>query len=269
MTAAKTILRERQLGPFHLAEKSYAAGSKLPMHKHAAPYVSLLLRGGYLELSQQEERVCSAGMLIWHPRGEAHADHFDSVGGLMLDVEVDRAWLDDAQQALHPASRARVYCGGRPFALGLQLYRLLAQEADGGPDLATELLSFFFSGTFDRQPPPWFQRALEMAAVIGDHKLTLSGIGREVGIHPVHVARSFLRFTGATFGDYLAQVRIRAAFDMLVLRRSTIAEVAYTCGFADHAHLCRTFKAATGLTPSQFQRRAGAGTSGGRKIEAS
>ncbi|MBA3916448.1 MAG: AraC family transcriptional regulator [Acidobacteriales bacterium] len=38
-----------------------------------------------------------------------------------------------------------------------------------------------------------------------------------------------------------------------ISRSSTeIGDVAYSCGFADHVHLCRIFKEATGLAPSHF-----------------
>lgn len=253
MDVAGNILRQQHAGPFRLIEKSYVGGSRLAMHRHATAYVSLVLRGGYREVSQQAERFCSSGTMIWHPIGEAHADHFHAEGGLVLDLQIDRAWLDDAGQESKFARRGQVCCGGRPYSLGLQLYRALAHGPDGIHDLGTELLGFFCSGAADRQPPAWFQRARQMVAVIADQRLSLTSVAREVGVHPVHLSRSFRRFTGCTFGEYLAQIRMRTAFDLLVIPDRSIAEVAHACGFADQAHFCRTFKTATGFTPSQFR----------------
>ena len=98
MTSAGSTLRKKQIGAFRIVEKSYSADAALALHEHETAYVSFLLAGAYVEDSQQEERNCSSGTVIWHPRTEAHTDRFHSGGGHMLDVEIDPAWLDDAAQ---------------------------------------------------------------------------------------------------------------------------------------------------------------------------
>jgi len=193
--------------------------------------------------------------VIWHPRHEAHADEFYGDGGLLLDLEIDRAWLDGAAQALTLTPRSRMFCGGLAYSLGLQLYCALAETQPPIEDMATELLSFFFSGTLERQPPGWFRRALETVDAVEGQPLSLASLAREAGVHPVHMARSFRRFQGCTFGDCVAKARVRRALELLRISGHTIADVAFSCGFADHAHLCRTFKRATGLTPLAYRRK--------------
>lgn len=62
-------------------------------------------------------------------------------------------------------------------------------------------------------------------------------------------------------GDYIRAQRLNRAAAMLRRpdhRDMAISAVAHACGFYDHAHFCRAFRAATGMTPSQW-RRADAG----------
>ena len=206
-----------------------------------------------MEVSRQEERICSSGTVIWHPKTEAHADRFGSGGGHVLDLAIDPAWLDDAAQELEPISRARMFCGGLPYSLGLRIYRELSDDdAHRVADVATELLGFFFTGPLESRPPAWFKSALRICADTEEQHLSLTSLALAVGVHPVHVARSFRRFLGCTFGDHLAKIRILKAFDLLN-SKMPIVDVAYACGFADHAHLCRVFKKSTGLTPSTFR----------------
>jgi AraC family transcriptional regulator len=251
---AHAALRPKKIDGFRLVEKSYPPGSTLPMHEHPGAYISVLIRGAYRELCRQDERLCFSGTMIWHPFDEAHADQFAETGGLVMDIEIERWWLDAATQKCRLSPLARVWSGGRPYSLGLQLYRALSGDALPADDLGLELLSFFFSGTFDTSPPVWFRQVLRMVADLGDRRLSLANAARQAGVHPVHLARSFRRFTGCTFGEYVAQRRLRTAFDLLVSADHTIADVAYACGFADQAHLCRCLRSATGLTPSQFRR---------------
>jgi AraC family transcriptional regulator len=254
MSSFSHTLRTKQIGPFRIIEKLHSPGQRLALHEHEKAYVSFLLMGSYVEIVPQEERVCSPGTVIWHPRTEAHADQFCSEGGHLLDLEIDPAWLDDACQELKLASRAHIFCGGLPYTLGLRLYRELSTYSYRFEDAAAELMSFFFTGPFERRPPAWFDHALQICNDVEEQQLSLASLAVAVGVHPVHVARSFRRFLGYTFGDHLAKTRIRKAFTLLANSKTPIVEVAYACGFADHAHLCRAFKQSTGLTPSAFRR---------------
>lgn len=59
----------------------------------------------------------------------------------------------------------------------------------------------------------------------------------------------------------LVRTRVDAAARLLVETDSTVAEIAYACGYSDHSAFSRQFGSATGLTPTQF-REAGRGASG-------
>jgi AraC family transcriptional regulator len=87
--------------------------------------------------------------------------------------------------------------------------------------------------------------------------LTLSQASEQAGVHPVHVSRSFRRTLGCTFRDYLTLIRIRRAMDFLKRSATCITEIAFACGFSDHAHFTRTFKRATGLTPTAYRIQTG------------
>jgi AraC family transcriptional regulator len=246
-------LREKQIGPFRIVEKSYGCNTTLGRHQHQTAYLSFLLSGAYVEVSSRGETVCPSGTVIWHPPAETHSDRFHPQGGHLIDFEVADSWLQEAAQGLRPVEQPRIFCGGLPYALGLQLYRELSADTSVVESVATELLSFFFSGRMDRNPPAWFHRVLQCVGDMEGRNASLVSVAREVGVHPVHVARSFRRYLGCTFGDHLTKTRIQRAFELLLNPKRPIVDVAYACGFADHAHLCRTFKNSTGMTPTAFR----------------
>lgn len=252
MTPVTKILREKQAGPFRIVEKAYGGNAILSRHQHQTAFLSFLLGGAYVEASNWGETTCLSGTVIWHPQEEAHSDRFHPRGGHLIDLEVEDSWLQDAAQVLRPAAQARMFCGGLPYALGLRLYRELSADGSAVENVVAELLSFF-TGPSDRTPPAWFRRALQLVSDTDCGSQSLTNVAREVGVHPVHVARSFRRFLGCTFGDHLAKVRVGRAFELLRNPKRPIVDVAYDCGFADHAHLCRSFKKSTGLTPSAFR----------------
>ena len=146
MTPVTKILREKQAGPFRIVEKAYGGNATLARHQHQTAFLSFLLGGAYVEASNWGETICSSGTVIWHPQDEAHSDRFHPRGGHLIDLEVEDSWLQDAAQALRPAAQARIFCGGLPYALGLRLYRELSADTSAVENVATELLSFFFTG---------------------------------------------------------------------------------------------------------------------------
>lgn len=69
---------------------------------------------------------------------------------------------------------------------------------------------------------------------------------------------SFCRFfkmnTGKSYVNYLNELRIAQASQLLRSSRSPISEIAFRCGFNYVQHFNRTFKSLKGLTPKEFRK---------------
>lgn len=73
-----------------------------------------------------------------------------------------------------------------------------------------------------------------------------------------HLRRRFVAAVGMTPVQYLKDVRIRHAKQLLSERRRlrlSIGEIASLCGYYDPAYFCRTFQKETGMTPLAYANR--------------
>ncbi len=84
--------------------------------------------------------------------------------------------------------------------------------------------------------------------------ISLGGLAREVGVHPVTLARAFRRTYGCSIGEYVRRLRIVGAARRLEASDQSLAEIAMAAGFADQSHFSNVFKRQTGLSPSAFRR---------------
>jgi AraC-like DNA-binding protein len=90
-----------------------------------------------------------------------------------------------------------------------------------------------------------------------DEGLVAQDVAAHIGISERHLRRLFAD-RDATVADYVQQRRLEQAHRLLqaeTARRLTIAEIAYRCGFSNHAHFSRVFKRRYSLTPSELAGR--------------
>ena len=80
---------------------------------------------------------------------------------------------------------------------------------------------------------------------------------RQVGVSRTYLYKIFISHSGKSVQQYLQDLRLTAAMDMLKKSGRDITEIAYSCGFTDSPAFCRQFKKTTGLTPLQYRRAAG------------
>jgi AraC family transcriptional regulator len=104
------------------------------------------------------------------------------------------------------------------------------------------------------KPPFWLMRAREMLRDSQSQSHDMATISREVGVHPVHLCREFRRFFKSTPGEYLRRIRVETAGRLLRGSGMPLSEVAAVSGFADQAHLSRTFRRITNFSPLQYRR---------------
>jgi len=96
-------------------------------------------------------------------------------------------------------------------------------------------------------------RALDYLAARMDTNVRLADIAQAAGIDGFRLTRAFTQQIGLPPHAWHLQYRAYRARDMLAAGE-TVAQAAYAAGFADQAHLTRTFKRFTGLTPSRYRK---------------
>ena len=65
--------------------------------------------------------------------------------------------------------------------------------------------------------------------------------------------RGFLRHVGMSPKQYLTQLRMNRALELLSKNELTVKEIAAACGFVDEKYFSRAFKKKYGTSPSQFR----------------
>ena len=88
------------------------------------------------------------------------------------------------------------------------------------------------------------------------YELSLDSVGDILHISPAYLSSQFKKYLHIGFLDYLTEVRIRAACDLLSDPLRSTTEVAGMVGYGDANYFARTFKKHTGQTPTQYRREA-------------
>lgn len=87
---------------------------------------------------------------------------------------------------------------------------------------------------------------------ISNPELSVEMIADRVGISRVHLHRKLKELTNQTTRDFIRNVRLKQAADLLSGKNLTIAEVAEATGFASQGHFSKAFKEFYGVSPSGY-----------------
>ncbi len=85
--------------------------------------------------------------------------------------------------------------------------------------------------------------------------LSLHIVSESVFLSPNYLSSLFKEYTGFTFRDYLANVRIEKAKELLENINIRVAEISGKSGFDDPNYFSRVFKRITGFNPSEYRRK--------------
>lgn len=92
-------------------------------------------------------------------------------------------------------------------------------------------------------------RALDLMRADGSERLGLSAVAAQVFLSPSRFAHLFTAEVGLPFRRYVLWRKLNRAMAAFG-RGATLSAAAHAAGFADSAHLTRTWRAMFGITPS-------------------
>lgn len=254
-------LETRDVAGLSVSENAYAALSHLPRHGHERAFLSLTLAGGYVERHLARSVDYGLSSIAFHPPGEEHSVAIGSHDVRCLNVEVRDEWLERVVEAGGRRPEFVRAVGGPLVWLARSLHDETRCWSSSSPlaveGLVLEMLAVLGSASLpgsDRRPPRWLDEVEEILRQEFTTTLTVDGLAQRLGLHPVHLSRTWRRFRRSSLGDAVRRLRIDEARRRLASGPEPLVEIALDVGFADQAQFTRAFRRVTGITPRAYRR---------------
>ncbi len=249
-------VRLHEVPGVHLTESEYPALFNTPLHLHTCATYYLVLDGSVQEHCGKISSEHRSGDLIYFPPDEPHREELQGSKGVLIEVVPE---LVKQSVGCDSLPRYSMGLGAPGFVLASRMLAELRYADQYSPSviqaLAVELLvALCRKKRSTASTPPWVKRVTEYLRTAGVVQPSLGDLAKEVGVHPVSVARAFRRHYGCTIGEFVRTNRIQAACEKLRHSRLTIGEIAHETGFADQSHLTRCFKKVMGVSPGEYKR---------------
>jgi AraC family transcriptional regulator len=252
-----------EVDAFQVTEAWFPPFLRLPSHYHERASFAVMLEGSFdLQLADRT-RDCPPGTVFTEPVAERHGNRVGRAGARVVVVQPDPARADIVETCRGVLARinhfrhATIAGLARRLALEIQAPDAVSPLVIEGTVLEMLAAAERLNGRegTERRPPPWLSRARDLLHSRFLEALRTAEVAREVGIHPVHLARVFRAHHGVTIGAYVRGLRLDWAARRLTRSKESLGDIALEAGFADQSHFTRAFKLHTGSTPDRFRRR--------------
>lgn len=239
---AKTLFLDSEIS---IRLSWYEAGEILPEHSHDLGQVSVLLSGGFREISDARAIDNNSAFIGYKPSGLDHANLYGETGALILSVNFSERDLPYAGRWNWFAARKDQIALTRQIVAGGLDDAIIRAAA---LDLVESTLS---DETMEAAPAAW---AIQLREQLHDETgVDLDAAARQFGIHRAHLSRGFRRWFGMPPSLYALRCRMSRAVRDLADGQPAV-QAAAAAGFSDQSHMIRTLKRETGLTPAHLTR---------------
>lgn len=83
--------------------------------------------------------------------------------------------------------------------------------------------------------------------------VSLQSAASYLGFHPNYFSTLFKNRTGSTFSQYIQNLRIEKACELIHSTNLNLYEIGEQVGYSDNANFCRAFKKVKGVSPSKYK----------------
>jgi AraC-like DNA-binding protein len=215
-------------------DQFHAPGDTIAYHQHRAPYVALVLEGGYEECGNRGRFFAEPGTILLHAAFDSHLDRFKQCRTRVLNLGISElvpSWsfarVDNPDELVRIAEQSHTDAASLLLATALPLAALHADWID---QLAADLNV--------------------------DPNLSLGIWARRHGLRAEAVSRGFKQVFGISAARFAVETRVRQARRHILEQSLPLSDIAALTGFADQAHMTRDLARFSGESPGRLRREA-------------
>ncbi len=193
--------------------------------------------------------VSEPGVAVFLPKGASYIIHDDEMGEFPI---VNFQCTDDAftdEFICVPISENEEYLrdyeklkrlfleGNNRHALFSAFYSILGRisgEGSTGAGVLTPVMKYLTEN-------------------FADPDINNADLAKKAGISEVYLRKLFAEKYKTSPRQYIIEMRIACAKQLLCETDNTVSEISSRCGFSGIYHFCRAFKAKTAMTPSEYR----------------
>lgn len=109
--------------------------------------------------------------------------------------------------------------------------------------------------TSSQKMNPYVQKALQIINQEGGQGLSITNLAKRLAVHPSYLSRLFKANLGLSTKDYIYQIRINMASDLLVTTSYSIEKISQLTGFSSIQNFSKAFKKIKKVTPSAYRKK--------------
>lgn len=189
-----------------------------------------------------------------------YSRNMDSELGKLSTKELNH-WKNVAIVAITLTTRAAIEGGISP-SIAYRISDFYIQKSDGCKDIAqiikyrdhaVEELAEQVRKKKSRKTSSYVERCRDYVDKHYREKIYLSEIAEMLGLSETYLSRLFKKETGKRLQDYIVDVRLEHAANLLKYSEESILNIAEYVGFPSQSYMGKLFKERYGLSPKQYQ----------------
>lgn len=243
--------------------KGHRVINKFPIHLHRRYCIGTIEQGEALFKSNKREFLLHAGDIFLINAGEPHAlQSIDDIGFNHFVLCLDRYFnFNYHQEQIHNIRFKTAIISDEQLGVKLRSYCEQIIHSEAGLDracilmnLLQEIACFCEIEDSQEQHNSRIRQVCEYIQQNCTQVFGLSDLANEARLSKYHFARLFKAEIGLTPYEYLIQLKIKYAKELMLKGYSPL-EVALELGFADQSHFINLFKKHTGVTPVNYLKK--------------
>jgi len=222
---------------------------------------------GIFEWSKNQKRVVSTGSMIMLFPGERHRyrpnaktgwdEYWVGFTGSVIGNMISNGFFTQDNPVLHIGFNETI------MNLFLDIIRLLKDEKAGYQPAVSGAVVYLLGQLYSAKQQNTLQEKDLVELIVSKARMILRAqmqnditpekVAEELSVGYSWFRKVFKKYTGMAPGQYLIQLRIQKAKELLSDTSKTIKEIAYELRFETSLYFSKVFKEKTGLTPTAYR----------------